>query len=330
MGRRARCFTLLIPLTATVIVGWSIVGFETSSAAPTTISTTCERTRNGVPFLPVDRTLSVEAIAPATAVVGQPFTVTVPGSTTVLEATQQTQPVESYSMLYTQIGVSGGTVVPDSLTAASAPTHDPGDPGDPGGGPVPVDPIEAIENANTAVRTGAPGPLTPGTLTLPQWTFQVVGTSATADVVITALETGSTVVVGMNIGTIVATCPLNATSLATTDVGDPPTTTSSSTSSTSTSSSTTSTSTTSMSTTSTSTTTTTRPSQVSSTTTTTTVPPVTAVGGTGTTGGGTQSSALPRTGSEMLPLVELATALLAAGIALMVRARQLMPARRYT
>jgi hypothetical protein len=102
----------------------------------------------------VDQTFALAALAPASSSTASTFTVTLPGGTTLLAATQLgVFPVHRYFDLYTKFATEGGTIVPGTFAADGVSTWDNGS------GPMELHP-SVPELTGTSMKFGTEGPLT--------------------------------------------------------------------------------------------------------------------------------------------------------------------------
>jgi hypothetical protein len=208
------------PRRARALVGVAIVASSlvmASAAGARVFSRHIDATCTAqTPFGPLQqaRDFDLDVIAPLETPDTSPFTVTIPGGSTLLQRAQASQQVSSYSNIYTVYQVVGGTIVPGSPVINGDTTWNTGS------GPEVVA-NEATEQSSTLLRTRVPGPLNTngnnGTLTTPDITFQIQPDALDTPVFVNANEAGSDVT--LSFGNVSATCPLNNAQISKTFIG---------------------------------------------------------------------------------------------------------------
>ncbi|HEX5096139.1 MAG TPA: Ig-like domain-containing protein [Acidimicrobiia bacterium] len=195
-------------LVTAVLGAASLAVGGTAGAAPVSFPQVSCNAHLSVPNIdtavPIDFTF--EAQAPASAAPGTPVTVTIPADTSDLPATNSGQTVTQYANIGVDYGVTGGTIDAASVAAAGDTTINGA-----------VTPAVASATADTLTTT-VPGPIPPGTLATPAISFNVVGTTAGTNVVISVKSQQTTATLdNAALGDAAVTCPINGT-LATTEI----------------------------------------------------------------------------------------------------------------
>jgi LPXTG-motif cell wall-anchored protein len=178
----------------------------TSGAAPVSFPQTVCHAVLAPTNTPLDTKIdfTFEANAPATAAPGAPVTVTIPARTTDLPATNSGIAISQYTDIAVVYGVAGGTIDAASIASSGDTTIN--------GTPTPG----TATAAGDALTTSVPGPMPPGSLASPQITFNVTGTTAGTNVVVTVKSNHTTATVNL-IGPAAVTCPVNGV-LSTTEI----------------------------------------------------------------------------------------------------------------